>query len=257
MKIKILEMNNTKMKFILEDTFPAFANAMRRIMIGEIPTMAIEYVDIEENSSGLYDEIIAHRLGLIPLLFNKNLYSLKDECKCGGKGCSRCEVVFVLDKKGPCTVYSSDLKSTSEDVKPSDMNIPIVELFDGQKLKLEAVAQLGFGKDHMKWQAAIVGYKYMPNVRISDNTSKCIEICPANVFERKDGKVHVANPMNCTLCMRCVELCDAHVSADNTKFIFNVETVSGLTPKEIVEAALDALESRANEFVDEIKRVLK
>ena len=67
--IKILKKTNKKMEFILNNADAAFANALRRIMIGEIPTMAVEYVDIEENTSGLFDEVISHRLGLIPLSF--------------------------------------------------------------------------------------------------------------------------------------------------------------------------------------------
>jgi DNA-directed RNA polymerase subunit D len=255
MKVKILDNNDTKMKFIIEGTTPAFANSLRRTMINEISTMAIEYADIEENSSGLFDEIVAHRLSLVPLTFDKKLFSLKDDCKCGGKGCSRCEVVLVIDKKGPCTVYSGDMKSTSDDVKPVDNNIPITELLEGQTLKLEAIAQLGYGSTHIKWQAAIVGYKYMPNVKAGDDT--CVNVCPANVFEKKEGKVRVANSLNCTLCMRCVEQCGASVSADDTSFVFNIETVSGLTPLQIVESALDVLDTRANEFIEEVKKVIK
>jgi DNA-directed RNA polymerase subunit D len=256
MKVRILESDDTKMRFILEGSNPAFANALRRVMINEIPIMAIEYVDIEENSSGLFDEIIAHRLALVPLTFDQKIFSLKDECRCNGKGCSRCEVVLVIDKKGPCTVYSGDMKTTSEDVKPVDDNIPITELLEGHSLKLEAVAQLGHGTEHIKWQAAIVGYKYMPIVKAGDDAT-CVEVCPANVFEKKDGKARVANAMNCTLCMRCTELCGAAVSADDTSFIFNVETVSGLSPKQIVKSALDVLETHGNEFIDEFKKVLK
>ena len=73
--------------------------------------------------------------------------------------CSRCEVAFALKKKGPCMVYSEDLKSSDKKVKPVHGKIPIVELMEGQELELEATAQLGLGKDHAKWQGAVVGYE--------------------------------------------------------------------------------------------------
>jgi DNA-directed RNA polymerase subunit D len=159
MEIQILEKDERTMKFEISGIDENFANALRRTMMMEIPTMAIEIVDFIKNDSVLNDEILAHRLGLIPLSFDPKLYNLKEECKCGGKGCSLCQVKFVLRKKGPCMVYSRDLKSNAPDVKPVYENIPIVELFEDEELELEAYAQLGFGKDHAKWQGAIVGFK--------------------------------------------------------------------------------------------------
>lgn len=257
MKLKIFKKGKDKIKFLIEGTNPAFANALRRVMMNEIPIVAVEYVDFEENTSGLFDETIAHRIGLIPLTFDAKLYNLKERCKCGGKGCSRCEVVLVIEKEGPCVVRAGDMKSTADDVKPVDPEIPIVELLANQKLKLEAIAQLGFGKDHIKNQASIAAYKYAPSVRLGENPDICIDVCPANVFDTKDERVRIANASNCILCMKCVEVGCASVSADSTSIIFTVETVSGLSPQEIVEKALETLKERADEFIGEVKKVLK
>jgi DNA-directed RNA polymerase subunit D len=256
MKLKILEKKDRKLRLLLEGVDFAFANALRRTMINEIPTMAIELVDIEENSSGMFDEAIAHRLGLIPLKF-PDTYNLKEACKCGGKGCSRCEAVFSLEKKGPCTVMSGDLVSNDEHVSPVDKEIPIVELLENQSIKLVAVAQLGFGRDHAKWQASIAGYKNLPAVRLTRDDNKCIEVCPAGVFRKEGGKIRV-DAMKCTLCMRCTEVSDAvKVSKDESAFIFDIESVSGLNASEIFEKALDALESESSEFVKELRRIVK
>jgi len=257
MKLKILQKNNRKLRFLLEDTDFAFANALRRTIMNEIPVMAIETVDIEENSSGLFDEVIAHRLGLMPLKFSDK-YNLKGSCKCNGKGCSRCEVVFTLEKKGPCTVMSGDMISNDENVFPLEKEIPIVELLENQGIKLVATAQLGFGRDHAKWQASVVGYQNLPIVRLTgEDSNKCIEVCPSHVFEKKGGRVKI-NAMNCTLCMRCTEVCDAaKISKDESAFIFNIESVSGLSANEIFEKALDALENKSSEFIKELKRVVK
>ena len=160
MKIKILEQSETALKFVLEDADTTLANALRRIMMSEVPTMAIEFVDFNENSSALYDEIIAQRLGAIPLTFDEKIYKLPEDCECEGKGCAQCQVFLVLDKKGPCMVYSGDLKTTDESVKPTSDKFIIAELLDNQAIKLEAIAKLGKGEKHAKWQAAVVGYKY-------------------------------------------------------------------------------------------------
>ncbi len=163
MKIKITEQNESKIEFTLEDADVPFANAMRRIMMVEVPTLAVEWVDFHGNTSAMYDEVVAHRLGLIPITFDPKMYNFTEECVCEGKGCSQCQVYFVLDKKGPCVIYSGDLKSTDETVKLIDPGFPIVELLEGQNLKFDAIAQLGKGETHIKWQASIAAYKYTKN----------------------------------------------------------------------------------------------
>jgi DNA-directed RNA polymerase subunit D len=158
MKITILERNDKTVKFSVEEVSTAFANALRRAATGEVPVMAIDTVDFLANDSALYDEVLAHRLAMIPLTFDPKGYNLPSECKCEGKGCGQCQVVFVLEKNGPATVYSKDLKASADDVKPIYDAMPIVELSEGQSLKLETTARLGIGRMHTKWQAAIAGY---------------------------------------------------------------------------------------------------
>jgi len=256
MKVSVLEKSSRKLRLLLEGIDFAFANALRRTMTSEIPTMAIEIVDIEENSSGLFDEAVAHRLGLIPLKF-PNTYNLKDECKCTGKGCSRCEVIFSLEKKGPCTVMSGELVSNDDKVSPVDKDVPIVELLKNQSIKLFATAQLGFGRDHAKWQASIAGYQNLPIVRVSSGDSKYIDVCPAGVFKKEGGRVKV-NAMKCVLCMRCTEVSNAvKVSKDESAFIFDIESISGLNATEVFEKALDALETESGNFIKELRRIVK
>lgn len=159
MKVDVLSQKGPEMKFSVQGVKPSFASALRRIMISEIPTMAIEFVDFKKNDSALPDEVVANRMGLIPLTFDEKAYSLPGECKCEGKGCSNCQISLVLKKKGPAVVYSGDLKSTDKSVKPVHDKIPITELFESQEIQLEAIAQLGRGRDHAKWQGAVVGYR--------------------------------------------------------------------------------------------------
>lgn len=67
LKIKIEIIKENEIEFDMIGVTPAFANAFRRIMICEVPSMAIEKVHISNNTSIIQDEILAHRLGLIPL----------------------------------------------------------------------------------------------------------------------------------------------------------------------------------------------
>jgi DNA-directed RNA polymerase subunit D len=257
MKVQILDRNDSEIKFLLEGVTPAFANTLRRIMMSEVPTMAIEWVDFRKNDSAVVDELLSNRLGQIPLTFDEKVYELPENCKCEGKGCSRCQVELVLKKKGPCVVYSGDLKSSDKDVKPVFDKIPITELFEGNELEFEAIAQLGLGKKHAKWQAAVVGYKNKPVVSVNakecagEKCRKCVERCVRKVLRAEKGKIVVTDPIECSLCMQCIEFCpkDAiKVEICEDSFVFVAETASGLKPEEIVERAAKKLEEKVEEF---------
>ena len=160
MEINVLEADNSKVRVILSGVDRVYANAVRRFALSEVPVMAIDDVVILENTSVMYDEVLAHRLGLIPIYTDLSRYTLPEECDCKSElGCSRCRVLFVLDAAAgdkPKTIYSGDLVSEDKETKPISPNIPIVKLASGQKVKLEAYAKLGRGKDHAKWQPATV-----------------------------------------------------------------------------------------------------
>lgn len=182
MDVKILEKDERSMRVRVEGIDLATANALRRTMLGEIPVMAIEHVDIVANSSGLVDETLAHRLGLLPLKWRAGKYNVPADCSCKGKGCSKCQAGFSLEKGGPGIVRAGDLVSDDKDVTPLDAGMPIVELLENQNVKLTALAQLGFGREHAKWQAAIVGYEQRGKVFIFNIESTC-GLSAQEVFE--------------------------------------------------------------------------
>lgn len=249
MNVEILKRSDRRIKFIISGIDTGLANALRRIAKNEVPIMAIEQVDLEQNSSGLYDELLAHRLGLIPFVFDPKIYNPDKRSN---------EAFVTLEAEGPAVVRAGDMKS--EDMWPLDNNIPVVELLEGQKVKLQATAILGYGKDHAKWQAAHVGYQNVPIVRVNAEKAdtKIVAICPTNVFEKRDGKVRVAREQDCILCMRCVEISDGvTVKAEEDSFIFDLESVSGLDAATILNTTLDILEERAGEFKKELKKELK
>ena len=191
-KIEVLERTKDTIKFSVEGIKPSFANALRRIMISEVPTMAIEWVDFKKNDSAMYDEILAHRLGLIPLAYDKKAYKLPEECKDASVKDTQCYAKLKLKKKGPCVVYSGDLESDDESVKPVFDKIPIVELLEGQEIELVAYARLGYGREHIKWQGAVVGYSIDDSGKITFEVETCSGLSPeeivvmaTEVFEKK------------------------------------------------------------------------
>ncbi|MEM3399694.1 MAG: DNA-directed RNA polymerase subunit D [Candidatus Micrarchaeia archaeon] len=147
MKLEITKRDENECDFVLKGVSTSFANAIRRSVMGKVPILAIDVVTFYENSSALFDEFIANRLGLLPIITPED-YTEKDE------------VVFMLDKEGPCTVYSGDLKSTDKKVRCAYDNIPIIKLLEGQRLRLEAKARLGLGRKHAKFQPALISYSY-------------------------------------------------------------------------------------------------
>jgi len=267
-KIEFLELDDKRARFIISGVTVAFANALRRIMISEVPSMAVEEVFVYENTSVLNDEVIASRLGLIPLKTDLDAYVPMDECDCKSDlGCAKCRALAVLDveAKERMTVCSGDLKFEDPNIKPVSDRIPLVKLEAGQKLKLEVYARLGRGKQHAKWQpVSVSAYKYMPVIKINaktcDGCGKCVEACPKAVLELKAGKVKVVKLLECTLCMECVKACPLSnpaitVSGDNTSLIFLVESTGCLPVSRIILEAVKILERKISEFEDKVKAV--
>lgn len=255
MKIEILDKNDREMEFVVHGINPQFANALRRTMMAGIPVLAIKEVDFYENNSALFDEVLAHRLSLIPLTFDPKDFVLPEKCSCEGKGCAQCQVVFALDKKGPCVVRAGDLKSTHESVKPLYPEMPIVELLEGQRVKLEAVATLGFGKDHAKWQAAKAFYRYYPYIeKEGKKTKEVVEICPKKALKIENGKLKVNE--NCDLCGECMQVDkDLVIKGDESKIIFRVESVSGLSAEQIVMKAVEILEKELKDLKKQAEKI--
>lgn len=264
MEVEILEERDDLLRFIMRDSTPAFANAIRRAALADVPVMAIEDVIFVENTSVMYDEILAHRLGLIPLKTDLDAYVLPEECDCKSDlGCSKCRASFVLETEAvdqTITVHSSDLKPASGVVPVSD-KIPLVKLAPLQKVRLEAYARLGRGSEHAKWQAATVAaYKYVPKVILHpenlSNPQDVIKSCPTGVYASDEGrKIFVKNELDCTLCMACVEQAvpqdqrkgpPIKVEGEDTSFVFQIESTGALPPRRILREAAIVLGKKAS-----------
>jgi len=249
---------NNKLIILIKKSNAQFVNAIRREIMENVPTMAIEDVEIRKNSSVLYDEVIAHRLGLIPLTTDLGSYNLPAQCKCNGEGCANCQVKLTLEAEGPGIVTATELKSKDPKIKPVFAETPIVKLLKGQKIEVEATAILGSGKDHAKWAPGHVWYKHRQTVKIGDvkDPQKIVDACPPGVFEVKNGKL-VANEeklMTTDLAGLAEEVSGKQVTFENTDdFIMFIESFGQLDCKEILEQASKALD----EGLELLEKLLK
>ncbi|MEM3397471.1 MAG: DNA-directed RNA polymerase subunit D [Nitrososphaerota archaeon] len=160
-KLNIVEEDEKSIKVELEGLPLAVANTLRRFVINEVPTMAIEEILIIENTSAMPNEVLAHRLSLIPFISDIDRYVAPEECDCGSKlGCEKCVIRYVVRAEAvdePVTVYSKDIipEDPSITVKPVSPKIPIVKLAPNQRIEIELYVRVGKGRKHAKWQAAI------------------------------------------------------------------------------------------------------
>jgi DNA-directed RNA polymerase subunit D len=267
MEVRILEKRGNRTRFILRDASVPFASALRRIALSEVPSMAIDDVFFYENTSILNDEYIAHRLGYIPLLTDLDSYVLPEECSCNREmGCNKCRAMVTLEAESDGTnivVYSGDLKFEDKNIVPVSDRIPIIKLSGGQRVKLEAHAKLGRGKQYSKWQpVAVSAYKHMPVINISrklcNACRRCVEVCHRKVFDLEDGKVAIRDLLNCTLCGECVKVCEPAaltVKVDETAFIFTMESSGCLPVERVISEAMKILKAKAGELASEIKSI--
>jgi DNA-directed RNA polymerase subunit D len=267
LEIEVLEKDDKNMRLLIRGVNVPFINALRRIVITEVPCMAIDEVVMIENSSILQDEIIAHRLGLIPLKTDLDSYNLPEECPCKSEfGCNLCRVTLTLDveaKEGTRTVYSGEFKSENPDIVPVNDKIPIIKLAKEQKLRLEAYIRLGKGKNHAKWQpVSMCTYKYLPKIEVSskrcDVCGKCVEICPRKVLAKTGNRIEVRDLMACTLCQDCVTACPQNPKAievgwEEDAFIFSLESTGALASERILSEAIKILDEQLKEFGSQIK----
>ncbi|MDR9380613.1 MAG: DNA-directed RNA polymerase subunit D [Natronomonas sp.] len=241
-EVTFIERNERSAKFLVRGVTPAFANGIRRAMIADVPTLSIDSVRVIENSSVMFDEQIALRLGLVPLTTPDD-YRPDDL------------VTLAIDVEGPATAYSGDLVSSDEQVQPADENVPIIDLKEGQRLELEADAQLGYGKDHAKHQGGVaVGYRHLQRIDVrgekGDFEDDKAEIIRGVIEE--DGELVEAEAFDNDLSQRYPGK-EVTVEDVPNAFIFDVETDGSISVDELVLKAVETLRLRADELEDAVR----
>jgi DNA-directed RNA polymerase subunit D len=279
MKLVVRELTDTRCSFSVDGVRPDMVNALRRTLIADVPKMAIDEVEFHmgpirdeegneyDSNSALFDEMIAHRLGMVPIPTDLDHFTFRDQCECKGAGCPHCTIIYVLNKKGPCTVYSGDLQPLGDiTLKIKEELIPVVKLKEKQALLIYATAVLGKGSDHAKWQPVTVcGYKYYPKVNVKSDCcydpEACAASCPRGVLAIEKGKVVVKDLEKCDLCMNCVEVCESsdgsgkssiEVEGMDDKFVFTFETDGSISAKDALSYALTMLEGKYEDLRDQV-----
>lgn len=262
--IKVIKRSDNHITLLFKGVPLALLNAVRRASIEYVPTMAVDFVIFNNNTSVLHDEIIAHRLGLVPLNSEEALRKYKSPEECVGASPEKtvdCYAVLSLHastKEGETrTVYSGDLEPvTDPDVRPAYDRIPIVVLGPNQEISLEAYARLGRGIEHIKWSPATIStVTYSARLAIREELctlcGKCVEVCPRDALVLEGNRVR-AYDERCILCRQCVKSCptDAiELGFKDDEFYLTIESSGALKPETVITEAFKIIISKLDTFL--------
>lgn len=235
----------------------SFANSLRRVILAEVPTMAIDLVEVEANTSVLADEFLAHRLGLIPLScagVDDVLYTRDCDCE---QYCGACSVTLTLHARCTgdehMTVYARDLVVSADRpneqvgnaviTDPDGLGAVICKLRKGQELRMRCVAKKGIAKEHAKWApTAAVGFEYDPhnNLRHLDYwyEEDPIKEWPISANGEWEEAVQEGTAFN--------------YDAMPNRFYLDVETVGGLEPDAVIQQGIRVLQQKLAAVIQEL-----
>tara|TARA_Y100000310_G_scaffold323175_1_gene383195 strand:- start:1162 stop:1872 length:711 start_codon:yes stop_codon:yes gene_type:complete len=223
--MEIIEKNENKLVFVM-NMENVVANTIRRY-INQIPIMAIDEVEISKNDSPLYDETIAHRLGLIPLKMEK-----------GDK--KNHKLKLNVNKEG--SVHSGELKGTNLVYE----EIPITTLNENQELELTATVNLGTGAEHSKYSPGFMSYRNVAEIVIDKKfADKVKEVCPSNETKEKGDKIIITDNQN----KEVLDVCEGISNKDgkkaeitfNDELVVNLESFGQIDVKDIFKKSIDGL----------------
>lgn len=287
LEINVTSLSKDEMEFDLINVDASLANAFRRILIAEVPTIAIEKVRLFQNTSVIPDEVLVHRVGLLPLRVDPRLFHYQDPAKPAHE---KNTLVFTLDVSckrvagvpsgAPASeqfingiVMSSAFKWIPQGKQASLMgteepilqpDILLAKLRPGQSIEMECQAVKGIGASHSKWSpVATASYRLLPEVTllqpiVGNEAHELVAKCPLKVFDIEDigGAAHakVVRPRNCSMCRECIRApgWDQKVRLARVRdhFIFSVESTGAYTPEDLFREAVGILQSKCKSILD-------
>ncbi len=226
--------NTPEMLVLRGEISESLANAIRR-SVAEVPILAIDEVEIFKNDSALYDEVLAHRIGLVPLKTEKSMTA-------------KTKIDFKLNKKGPCTVYSGDLKGAADIVEDK---IPLTILAEDKEIQLSAKAILGLGINHAKHTPGLCYYRHLVEVKSSPKADEIIEKSKGLVKAEKNGSKWVCDLSDAEADEIIKN--DKEAVSQTNEILLIIESYGNIPAKDILIKAVDALERNLDSFEQEIK----
>lgn len=238
--MKTIEKKDNQITFIAEID-ESLANAIRRYA-NEIPVLAIDEIEIFKNDSSLYDETIAHRLGLIPL---KNIsVSEKTPLK------------LKLSSKEGGVVYSKGLKGNIDVVYDK---IPITFLSKGQELELLAIAKFGKGSEHAKFSPGLIFYRDVSEIIMDKSLKEKIKkVCPENEIKERGGKILILNNKKKEILDVCEGIAEKNKKDIEVKptgeLIITIESFGQMFPESILKKSIEKLKKDISEISKKISK---
>jgi DNA-directed RNA polymerase subunit D len=245
MQITVLESNPAHASFLISkagDEGTAYLNGVRRAIISQLESFAIEDVTVYENNSALFNEYITHRLGLIPLTYEESM-------------AADAAVEFSLMAEGPCTVYSRDLKTADEKIHVFSQNIPIAVLGLDQKLRLEATAVRGIAKTHAKFQCAHASFAQLCELTVAKKVDEDDVVQAYAATSEKPEEFAKKHPELCDFNLEHVKIGDTVYKVDckEDEFLFYVESYNNIPAQKQFERAVEMVKSKLVELSKELK----
>jgi len=248
MDIKKVYEKGTVTKYLVKGTNASFMNTIRRTVMTKVPCLAVDQIQIYENDSVVFDEMLANRLGLLPIKTDVKGYKKGDTVK------------LVLEKTGPGMVTSKDIKCTDPKIEIIDKKIPITKLGKEQNIKIEMTAVMNTGAEHARFQPAIVSYNEIIEI-INDksyDTKAILSEVPKGAMEVKAGKLFFADPYNTEQQNQPLDILRKHgvkFEYSKTDFVLTIDSTGQMNPKEVLEGAIDQLILNLDEFEEHIKKL--
>ena len=227
---------NTDEQFVaLLEIKESLANAIRRSLL-EIPTLAVDELEIFKNDSALYDEVIAHRVGLTPLKTEKSMNS-------------KTSIDFKLSTTGPGMVYSEGLEGSGDVVFGK---VPITFLAEGGKLELVATAKMGTGLEHSKHVPGLCYYRHLLEIKSNPQIDKIVEASKSSLVKsEKKGSSWTCDLSEAEI--EEIESIDKDAISNTNKLIFIVESYGSMPAKDIFQSAIKVLSENLKEFEKAVK----